>query len=758
MQKLFEAEPRFKAALLLLQERIPKASTFLAHTTDISDINYTASGAETRIINTPFTNIPAVQLLSNGKYHVMLTNAGGGYSRWKDLAVTRWREDGTCDNWGAFCYIHDLETDDYWSNTHQPTRKKAEKYEAAFSQGRVDFHSTQNGIETRTEIVVSPEDDIEMRRLLVKNHSNSKRTIEITSYAEVVMAPAASDLMQPAFSNLFVQTEILPDQHAILCTRRPRSAEEQSPWMFHLMTLQGKTPLEVSYETDRMKFIGRGNTTANPQVMNKPGPLAGHQGSVLDPVVAIRYKIELDRNETVTLHMIIGMAETKVACERLVDKYQDKHHKDRVFELAWTHSQVVLRQINASEADAQLYGRLASSILFTNILFRADPGILINNHRQQSGLWGYSISGDLPIVLLKIENQTNMQLVKQLVQAHAYWRLKGLKVDLVIWNEEHNIYRQGFQNDILALIPPELKDRPGGIFVRASDQISNEDRILFQTVARINITDSETLEDFVKRKTATKPVIPYITPTEKYSPSLTTLSLPDDLIFFNGSGGFRSDGNEYIISVDNKNRTPAPWINVIANPNLGTIISESGTAYTWTENAHELRLTPWDNDPVSDTGGEAFYIRDEESGHFWSTTFLPAGGKSNYITKHGFGYSVFEHVEDGIHSEMMVYVDLEAAVKFTVLKIRNQSGRARKLSATGYTEWVLGDNRTKTAMHIHTEVDPDSGALFAKNQYNTEFAKRVAFFDTDHVKKTFTADRAEFIGRNGSLHNPDAMS
>ena len=758
MQKLFEAEPRFKAALLLLQERIPKASTFYAHTTDISDINYTASGAETRIINTPFTNIPAVQLLSNGKYHVMLTNAGGGYSRWKDLAVTRWREDGTCDNWGAFCYIHDLETDDYWSNTHQPTRKKAEKYEAAFSQGRVDFHSAQNGIETRTEIVVSPEDDIEMRRLLIKNHSNSKRTIEITSYAEVVMAPAASDLMQPAFSNLFVQTEILPDQHAILCTRRPRSAEEQSPWMFHLMTLQGKTPLEVSFETDRMKFIGRGNTTANPQVMNKPGPLAGHQGSVLDPVVAIRYKIELDRNETVTLHMIIGMAETKVACESLVDKYQDKHHKDRVFELAWTHSQVVLRQINASEADAQLYGRLASSILFTNILFRADSGILINNHRQQSGLWGYSISGDLPIVLLKIENQTNMQLVKQLVQAHAYWRLKGLKVDLVIWNEEHNIYRQGFQNDILALIPPELKDRPGGIFVRASDQISNEDRILFQTVARINITDSETLEDFVKRKTATKPVIPYITPTEKYSPSLITLPLPDDLIFFNGSGGFRSDGNEYIISVDNKNRTPAPWINVIANPNFGTIISESGTAYTWTENAHELRLTPWDNDPVSDTGGEAFYIRDEESGHFWSTTFLPAGGKSNYITKHGFGYSVFEHVEDGIHSEMMVYVDLEAAVKFTVLKIRNQSGRARKLSATGYTEWVLGDNRTKTAMHIHTEVDPDSGALFAKNQYNTEFAKRVAFFDTDHVKKTFTADRAEFIGRNGSLQNPDAMS
>ena len=758
MQKLFEAEPRFKAALLLLQERIPKATTFYAHTTDILDINYGDSGAETRIINTPFTEIPAVQLLSNGRYHVMLTNAGGGYSRWKDIAVTRWREDGTRDNWGIFCYIRDVETDTYWSNTHQPTAKKAEKYEAAFSQGRVDFCATHNGIESHTEIVVSPEDDIEMRRMQIKNHSDIKRTVEVTSYAEVVLAPAASDLMQPAFSNLFVQTAIMPDQHAIICTRRPRSADEHPPFMFHLMTAQGKVAKETSYETSRKEFIGRGNTTLNPAAMNNPGPLSGSQGSVLDPIVSIRYKIELEPNETATIDMIIGIAETKVVCEGLVGKYQDKHHKDRVFELAWTHSQVVLRQINASEGDAQLYGRLASSILFTNTAFRADPSILMNNHRGQSGLWGYSISGDLPMVLLKIEDQVNMPLVKQLVQAHAYWRLKGLAVDLVIWNEEHNVYRQGFQNDIQALIPAEWRDRPGGIFVRASDQISNEDRILFQTVSRVNITDSENLEDFVKRKASAKPVIPYINPIQKLSPSVITIPLPNDLVFFNGLGGFSADGSEYIINVDDKNRTAAPWVNVIANPNFGTIISESGTAYTWTENAHELRLTPWSNDPVSDTGGEVFYLRDEERGNFWSTTFLPAGGQSNYITKHGFGYTIFEHIEDGIQSDMLQFVDIEAAVKFTVIKICNKSGRARKLSATGYTEWVLGDNRMKTAMHIHTELDPDSGALFAKNQYSTAFAKRVAFFDTDHTKKTFTADRTEFIGRNGSLQNPDAMS
>ena len=306
MQKLFEAEPQFKATLLLLQERIPKATAFYAHTTDIADINYVTSGTETRIINTPNTPLPQVQLLSNGRYHVMLTNAGGGYSRWKDLSLTRWREDGTCDNWGTFCYIRDLKTGKFWSNTHQPTLKKGEKYEAAFSQGRVDFRSTNNDIETHTEIVVSPEDDIEMRRIHLTNCSENQRSIEVTSYSEIVLASSGSDITQPAFSNLFVQTEIAAQQYAILCTRRARSAEEKPPWMFHLMTMQGKDPEEISYETDRMEFIGRGNTIANPQAMFITGALSGNQGSVLDPIAAIRYKIIIEPEETVSFDMITG--------------------------------------------------------------------------------------------------------------------------------------------------------------------------------------------------------------------------------------------------------------------------------------------------------------------------------------------------------------------------------------------------------------------------------------------------------------------
>ncbi|TAH41898.1 MAG: cyclic beta 1-2 glucan synthetase [Bacteroidetes bacterium] len=759
MQKLFEAEPQFKAVLLLLQERIPKATTFFAHTTDAVDINQVTSGKEMRVITTPNTPTPEVQLLSNGKYHVMLTNSGGGYSKWKNLDVVRWREDITSDNWGTFLYIRDLMSGEYWSATHQPTLKRGDGYEAVFSQGRADFRSTNNELLTRTEVVVSPEDDIEMRRYHITNNSTVRRSIDVTSYAEVVLASAASDVIQPAFSNLFVQTEILPEKNAIICTRRPRSVGEHPPWMFHLMTVQGKDPVGVSFETDRMEFIGRGNSVRNPHALQSFNPLSGKHGSVLDPIVSIRYYINLEPGETVTIDMLSGVADTKEHCLSLVNKYRDKHHKDRIFELAWTHSQVVLRQINAPEADAQLYARLASPIIFTNSAFRAEPSVLINNHRGQSGLWGYSISGDLPIVLLKIEKQSSMLLVKQLVQAHSFWRLKGLMVDLVIWNEERTGYRQDFQHDLLGLIPAELVDRPGGVFIRAADQISSEDRILFQTVARINISDLDgTLAEHVKRKQVSKVPIPKLVSTLEYKSSSLDLAVPDNLQFFNGLGGFSPDGTEYVIIQKDKKHTPTPWVNVIANPDFGTIISESGTAYTWVENAHESRLTPWRNDPVSNSGGEAFYIRDEETTNFWSVTSLPKPGAKSYITRHGFGYSVFEHIEDGIYTEMTVFVDIETSIKFNVIKIKNLSGKTRKLSATGYVEWVLGDNRIKNAMYVHTELDPLSSAILAKNPYNTEFARRVAFFDTDDSKKTYTADRTEFLGRNGSLENPDAMS
>ena len=769
MQECFEADPAIQATTLLLQERIPKAVAPYLHTTELAQSRTSAGTAETpmRVFATPHTSTPEVQLLSNGRYHVMITNAGGGYSRWKDLAVTRWREDSTRDHWGTFCYVRDA-NGKFWSTAYQPALKRSDSYEAIFSESRAEFRCRKHDLDTHTEIAVSPEDDIELRRITITNRARKRRTIDLTSYAEGVLASPAADAQHPGFSNLFVQSEILRPRQAILCTRRPRSVDEPSPWMFHLMVVHGAETGETSYETDRSRFIGRGRTVADPQAMSNGAKLSDSEGSVLDPIVAIRQRITLEPNASATVNMVTGAGESREVCLGLVDKYHDRRLADRVFDLAWTHSQVALQQINASEADAQLYGGLAGAILYVNASLRADPALVKNNRRGQSGLWGYSISGDLPIVLLKIRESANTELVRQLVQAHAYWRRRGLKVDLVIWNEDHSGYRQVLNDQIMSLIAASgetnVTDRPGGIFVRLTDQIADEDRILVQTVARVVVTDvlGDLAEQLGQRRQGVRIYPPPAVRGQHVRPasSSTEVAVPrTDLILRNGIGGFTPDGREYVITTRPGLVTPAPWVNVLANPQFGTVLSEGGSAYTFAENAHEFRLTPWENDPVSDTGGEALYLRDEESGRFWSPTPLPCQGPTDEptVTRHGFGYSVFEHSEGGIHTELCIYVDVNAPVKFSVLKVRNDSDRLRRLSATAYVEWVLGDDRAKTAPYVTTNADADTGALFAHNLYSMEFGSRVAFLDTDDRTGTVTGDRTEFLGRNGTPRSPAAL-
>ncbi|MGV8921961.1 MAG: GH36-type glycosyl hydrolase domain-containing protein [Thermomonas sp.] len=790
MQQRFVADPEFRAALLLLQERVPRAGVFHPHEAETHGASAvdTADEAQLRIFTNPSTAQPAVQMLSNGAYHALLSSAGGGYSRMRDMAITRWREDGTCDNHGNFCYLRDVESGDFWSAALQPTCVPVEHYEAIFSDAKAEYRGQHRGYETHMEIAVSAEDDIELRRLRVTNRSSHTRTIEVTTYAEVVLAPGISDELHPAFSNLFVQTQILRDKQALLCTRRPRSHDEVPPWMLHLVAVHDLEIDAISYETDRARFLGRGNTPRTPRALTSLEHLSDSDGSVLDPIVAIRVRLTLAPDQQAVIDMVTGVGAERDACAALIDKYRDRHLADRVFDLAWTHSEVIRRQINATQADTHLFERLAGPLVYAHPFLRAAPQVLLQNRRGQSGLWGQSISGDLPILLLQIAEASNFELVRQLVQAHVYWRLKGLEVDLVIWNEEQGGYRQELQDKILGLITagPEahLIDRPGGIFVRAAHQITQEDRILLESVARVVLNDAKgTLAAQVGQRPKPERMVPLLladgtqpplpapgwTPPPGVEPGLPPPTEPSEedpwpfdtiaqeFLFDNGIGAFSADGYEYVIVSREGVPTPAPWSNVLANAQLGTVLSESSAGYTWFENAHEFRLTPWHDDPVADASGEAFYLRDEDTGHIWSPTPLPCRGRGAYRTRHGFGYSVFEHVEDGIASELWVLVGLEDAVKYSRLVLRNLSGRTRRLSVTGYVEWVMGDLRGRTRMHVATEIDTATGAIMARNPYNTEFEGRVAFFDVDAENRTFTADRTEFLGRNGHMGAPEAL-
>ena len=765
MQRRFMACPSLQAADLLLQERIPKtAASVLSEDLKFDEVRPVAGHGEAvmRVFTNPTPPSPEVHLLSNGRYHVVISSAGGGYSRWRDLAVTRWREDSTRDCWGTFVYLRDLATGDFWSAAYQPTLCATKGYEAIFTQARAEFRQRHAGLEIHTEICVSPEDDVELRRITITNRSSVARVIELTSYAEVVLAVAAADASHPAFSNLFVQTEFAPKSSAILCTRRARSVEEKPPWLLHLMVGQGGEQGEISCETDRSRFVGRGGTLVNPAALQGLSPLSNTVGSVLDPIISLRRTVSLPPHETAIVELVIGVTESREAALSQVEKYQSPRMAERAFDLAWTHSQVTLRHLNATEGEAQLYGRMAGALVYADPARRANPGVLRSNRRGQSSLWSYGISGDAPLVLLRISDTGKIDIVRQLIQAHSYWRMKGLTVDLVIVNEDASVYRQSLQDQITNLISSgieaQMLDKPGGIFVRRLEQIPNDDRVLLQSAARIVLDDEKgTLAEQLERRSVLEPLVPALLPTRSGSEDWIEPLPQRELLFPNGCGGFTHDGHEYVITLQPGQMTPAPWVNVLANPFFGTVISESGAAYTWVENSHEFRLTPWSDDPVQDTTGEALYIRDEQTGQFWSPTPLPARGTAPYVIRHGFGYTVFEHTENGIASEMWVYVAMDAPVKFTVLKLRNVSGHPRRLSVTSYSEWVLGELREKSLLHVQTEVDLKTGALLARNYYNTDFPERIVFLDVNEATRTLTGNRKEFIGRNGSLSQPAAL-
>jgi cyclic beta-1,2-glucan glucanotransferase len=730
-----------------------------------------------RVFDNPATPAPQVQLLSNGRYHVVVSNAGGGYSRWRDLAITRWREDVTRDCWGFFIYLRELDTREYWSATFQPVLRPTELYEVHFGPASAKFRQRLNDLEIHTEIWVSAEDDVEFRRVKLTNHSRHQRSIELTSYAEVVLASPWADLAHPVFSNLFVQTEFVPANPALLCTRRPRAEEDKRSWLLHLVTSSENA--QLSYETDRARFVGRGRTSADPAGMQTE--LSNTTGSVLDPIVALRRTAVVGTGETVQIDFALGATDNRETALSLIAKYHTAGVIDRSLELAQSQAEADLREIGITETE--FFSELAGALVYADPARRASSAVLIQNRQGQSGLWRHGISGDHPIVLLRMTDK--IEIANRLSRAHAYWRRKGLVADLVIVVESTSASRQLLYNEIVGLVAngsePEVLDKSGGIFVLDLHEAAGEDRVLLESAARIVLSDQDegtreqgSLETrfqlrrgYVGRAGASansefgwadsSDVASAKSEAHSHRDADGELSSPGELSFYNGLGGFTADGREYVITLQPDQTTPVPWVNVLANPGFGTVISESGSAYTWAENSHELRLTPWNNDPVTDATGEAFYIRDDESGYFWSPTPLPVRGKTPYLIRHGFGYSVFEYAENGIHSELTVYVAIDAPMKFAVLKLRNTSGRARRISVIGYWEWVLGDLRQRSGFHIQTEIDAKTGAFLARNPYNTDFSQWIAFTDVDKTERSFTGDRVEFLGRNGTLRNPVAL-
>jgi cyclic beta-1,2-glucan glucanotransferase len=766
IQNHFHGDPRARTIEPLLHERIPHLPPLNQISTRARISSIAAVGEVAPSVSqfeTPHTSTPKTQLLCNGRYGLMLTNAGGGYSRWGDFEITRWRSDRTRDPWGTFCYIHETDSGRLWCNTYQPTGGKVEGYSADFSLDRAVFRRVDNGIESETEIIVAPEDDVEIRRMTLINRSLRTCHLDLTSYIELSLAPHNADRQHPAFNKLFIQTEAVPEQHALLAFRRLRQDGEPSIYVGHRFTLEHDDVDPLRFETDRARFIGRGRTLAEPMgAVQEPG---NSQGFAVDPILSLRQGLSVESGQRVQVSMVLASATTREQVLSLMSKYGDPHAIDRAVDFAWASAQLELRLLRIQPDDARRFQQLASHMLFPNLLLRSPAERIAENRKGQAGLWAYGISGDLPIALVAIGEAQDLSLVRQMLQAHTYWRTHGLPTDLVILNEEARDSERPLHEQLERLIQSHSAhtgvDRPGGIFLRSADMMPAEDLTLLRAVASVVMVAARGSLPQQLGMSLEAPELPGPIALKRDSRDPSAALPFMQLSYFNSIGGFTPDGLEYAIYLGPGMNTPAPWVNVIANPGFGTLISETGAGFTWQGNSQHNRLTQWSNDAVTDPPSEALYIRDEETGVFWTPSAWPIREDSAYRTRHGAGYSHFEHNSHGIEQELTVFVPVDdkggEPLKLQRLILRNDSARSRKLSLTYYVEWTLGESRESSQMQVVTSWDDEVEAMVARNYYHPDCADRVAFAAISLPTVSYTGDRTNFLGRNRSMRNPAAM-
>ncbi len=772
LQKRFMKNPQMEAVNILLQETMPEKAIITKEKKEkVEKLKYkdyenyvqtTYKKIDPRFITGNF--------ISNENYVIAMDQKGRGVSKYNNIYINRFK---TTDDYpqGIFFVIKNIKTKNIISSHYSFNENKENQYQISFMPDKIEQEITGGNIKAKIKTTISSTKStpVELRRVTLENQGNEEEILEVTCYFEPVLSPKEQDYAHPAFNNLFLINQLDEKTNSIIIQRKNREPNVPKLYLGANLSTNSETVGDFEYEVDAEKLMARGNLGIPNRIKNSI-PLSKKTGLVTEPIVALKRAIKVKPNKKATIDFILSVNENQDIVMENIKQYQLVEKVTKEFELAKARVEAESRYLNQKGNDIAIYQKMLSYLVFDNPIKAERLKIKEKNRNyHQSDLWKYGISGDLPIVLLKVRNVSDSYIVKEVLKAYEFFRMKNVDTELVILDEEKHSYenfvKEEIENSILNQHIGYLKNQRGGIFTLNKGEIDKKDIELLEFLAQIIIDSDkgglknnikEVEENYLEKQENVAQEVASLLLPEEDKEDIDILKNQEDLKYYNEYGAFSADGKEYWMRMNQENRLPTVWSHILANEKFGTVVTESMGGYSWYKNCRLNRVSSWCNKPSQDIPSEVIYLKEEESKKTWSLGLNPMPDDRNYNVIYGFGYCKYLHKSNGIEQELEVFVPKEDACKVSLLTLRNTMPNRKKLKLYYYMKPVIGEDEIKSNGYIDLKFDANSNLLQAKNLYREDLENTRVYLSSSQRIKSYTGDKNFFLG-DGGISNPEGI-
>lgn len=761
LQKRFSANPEIGAVEILLQETMPE-KRIITKEEKIKPERIVYQDYENyaqRIYKKTKEELPICNVLASEDYSIIMNQKGAGYSKYKNYLVNRYQV-AADETQGIFFYLKNIKNKRIWTSGDMNYLAKADSYEMVFTEDSNKIKRRDGAIESTCKITIGSEQPVEIRRLELVNHGMEEETIEITTAIEPALARLEEYGSHPAFQNLFLIYEYLEEDNIFVIKRKNRENTEKGVYLAVTFYTENNTIGELEYEVDKEKFQGRGNLGL-PTMVEQSRPFSKKIQFITDPILALRRTIAIQPEQEVSLNLLFSISEQREEAIQNVKEYQREEKIKKAFELSMAKADTEARYLRLKAKEIETYQKMLGYLLFSNPMERKEK--FQKEYYPKEDLWQYGISGDLPILLVKIRDSSEIEILEEVLKAYEFFRLKNIEVDIIILNEEPNSYekytKEAIQNAILNANLGYLQNRKGGIFV-----VENElpEAIAFYSKFTIDTKKgpiTRQLKDLEEEYLENRKQIGEKVPTAFHLETEERVSnhsgKQEELLYENEYGGFTVDGKEYHMILQKENRLPTVWSHMMANAKFGTLVTDSMGGFTWSQNSGLNKITSWSNNQVVDNPSEVIYLQEQDTLKTWSLGLNPMPDKEEYQVKYGFGYACYEHESQKIKQELTVFVAKEDAVKISLLDLKNLAPKKKKLNLYYYVKPILGENEIRTNGYIDVTWQENNNLLVMQNKTNTDF-KEISYITSSEKIKSYTGSKEFFFGE-GNLANPKGI-